>query len=449
MKKILKRSYNSKDYQLKKFEKLLLKNGSILNFDKKQIIQQDVLISNGKIERVGNINTDNYEGELVDLTNKMIVPGMLDMHVHFREPGREDEETLMTGAAAAMAGGFTGVCTMPNTVPATDNKEIVEFIKEKFKNHLVDVYPIAAITKGRQGDQIVEMAELIDAGVIAFSDDGTSVTNTQVLRRALEYSQMFDVPIIEHSEDKFLFEGGAMHEGFTASKLGLPGIPSIAEEIAVARNIMLAKYTSGKIHLAHISCAGSVELVRHAKEQGIRVTCEATPHHFTLTDEAVVTYDTNMKMNPPLRTRKDVDAIIAGLKDGTIDAIATDHAPHSIEEKEVEFISAPFGIVGLETAIGLAILQLVGENNFSLFKVIELIAVNPYKILGLPVPKIAEGIKANLTILDPDEEWTIDRDRFKSQSRNTPFHGWKVKGKPLGVFNNEFLMINLEQQKKS
>ena len=448
MKEKLERSYDSIYHQsksrLKKIANLLLKNGNIIDLDKKQIIKQDILIDNGKIKQIGNIPAENFNGETIDISDKIVSPGLLDMHVHFREPGREDEETLVTGAAAAMAGGFTGVCTMPNTEPATDNKEIVEFIRDRFKDHLVNVYPIAAITKARKGGQLVEMAELVDAGVVAFSDDGTSVANSQLLRRALEYSRMFNVPIIEHCEEKSLAADGVMNEGFMSTKLGLTGIPPIAEEIVVARNIMLAKYTSGRIHIAHISTADSIALVRRAKEEGVQVTCEATPHHFTLTDEAVVTYDTNMKMNPPLRTQKDVEAIIAGLKDGTIDVIATDHAPHSIEEKETEFMNAPFGIVGLETAVGLAITQLMGNNNLTLFEIIEKLSRNPYRILGLPVPKIAEGEESNLTIIDLDAEWTVDKNKFKSQSHNSPFHGWKLKGKALGVTNNNLLIINTE-----
>jgi dihydroorotase len=447
MKKNLTRNYLAHDdrsnFPFGEADRLLLKNGTTLDFVNKQKIQNDILIDKGMIVELGQIQS-NFDGKVIDLTDKLIVPGMLDLHAHFREPGREDEETLMSGALAAMTGGFTGVCTMPNTQPATDNRETVQYIFDKFRGHLVDVYPIAAITMHREGKQLVEMAELVDAGVIAFSDDGSSVANSLLLRRALDYSRMFNVVIIEHCEDPLLAEGGVMHEGFVSTKLGLPGIPSIAEEIIVARNIMLAKYTSGKMHIAHVSTAAAVDLIRRAKAEGVKVTCEVTPHHFTLTDEAVSDYDTNTKMNPPLRTQKDVEAIIAGLKDGTIDAIATDHAPHSIEEKEIEFSEAPFGIVGLETALGLAITQLVHKNSVSIYDVLEKMSVNPYKVLGLPVPQISVGEKANLSIIDPSLNWKVDKNKFKSKSINTPFDGWELTGKPFAVCNNNFFMIIAE-----
>ncbi len=444
----LKRSYSSdfsnKKSGFKKSKILLLKGGHIVDVVKKEQTKLDIIIKNGKIQALGKNLAENFEGDVVDITDKLIVPGLLDMHVHFREPGREDEETLMTGASAAMAGGFTGVCTMPNTQPVTDNREIVEFIKDKFSDHLVDVYPIAAITLEQKGEKLVEIADLVEAGAVAFSDDGRSVMNSQVLRRALEYSSMFDVPIIEHCEDEMLAKGGVMNEGFMSSRLGLPGIPVISEQIIVSRNIKVADYTKGKIHLAHISTEGSVEIIRQAKEQGVKVTCEATPHHFTLTDEAVEFYDTNTKMNPPLCTEKDVAAIVAGLKDGTIDVIATDHAPHSIEEKELEYIDAPFGVIGLETAIGLIITELIEKHHFSIYEILDKIAVNPYKILGLEVPKIAKNKWANLTILDLHNSWTVDKNKFKSRSRNTPFQGFQLNGRAYGVFNNNYFTIDSE-----
>jgi len=384
----------------------------------------------------------DFDGEIVDLQNKLIFPGFLDLHVHFREPGREDEETLLSGALAAMAGGFTAVCTMPNTQPVTDNREIIEFIRDQMKNHLVSVYPVAAITREQKGEELVEMAELVDAGVIAFSDDGKSVASSLVLRRALEYARMFGVPIIEHCEDASLAEGGAMHEGFVSTSLGIPAIPSIAEDIIVARNIMLAEYTKGKIHIAHVSSAGSVELIRRAKEKGIAVTAEATPHHFTLTDDCVQSFDTNYKMNPPLRDAAHIAAIIAGLQDGTIDCIATDHAPHSVEEKEVEFIAAPFGIVGLETALGLIIKQLVQPGILTWQQAVEKLCLNPYRILGLSIPQIKIGEVANLTIVDPDANWIVDKNKLQSRSKNTPFHGWQLTGRIFGVINNGYFFLN-------
>ncbi len=428
-----------------KVKQVLLKNSTLVDVVKKSTIHVDVVVQRGKIEHIGKVDSDTFSGMVVDMQERMLIPGMLDMHVHFREPGREDKETLMTGAAAAMAGGFTGVCTMPNTQPATDHREIVDFITDHFKNHLVNVYPIAAITMGRKGEQLVEMAELIEAGVVGFSDDGASVANAQVLRRALEYARMFDVPIIEHCEDASLATGGAMNEGAMSTRLGLPGLPAVAEEIVVARNIMLAEYTDSRMHIAHISTAGAVELVRRAKENGVKVTAEVTPHHFTLSDNALENYDTNLKMSPPLRTAQDVKAIIAGLKDGTIDAIVTDHAPHTEEEKRVEFDTAPFGIIGLETALGLAISELELKEHLSMFEVFEKLTVAPYRVLGLDVPMLQVGAIANMTMVDHDAKWVVDRDQFKSRSRNTPFHGWKLTGRPIGVIHGEYISLSGEK----
>jgi len=423
--------------------KILLRNAKIIDGSTENKEACDCLILNGKIAELNpkiKISSD-FDGEIFDVQNKLIFPGFLDMHVHFREPGREDEETLLSGAEAAMAGGFTGVCTMPNTQPVTDNREIIEFIFDEMKDQLVSVYPVAAITRGQKGEELVEMAELVEAGVVAFSDDGKSVANSLMLRRALEYARMFDVPIIEHCEDAALAEGGAMHEGFVATNLGMPGIPAIAEDVVVARNIMLADYTRSKIHIAHISTKGAVELVRRAKEKGIAVIAEATPHHFTLTDKTINSFDTNFKMNPPLRSEEHVQAIIEGLKDGTIDAIATDHAPHSAEEKEVEFVAAPFGIIGLETALGLIIQHLVKPGILDWNQVAEKLSRNPYRIIGLPEPKIKTGELANLTIIDPEADWTVDKAKFKSRSRNTPFHGWKLTGKVWGVVNKGYYWL--------
>ena len=442
MEEKFQRSYRQPSVKFKKPDNLLLKGGSIYNAEKRQFEKLDIVLAKGKIDKVGVVGEKNFKGKVFDAKGMSIVPGLLDIHVHFREPGREDKETLITGADSAAAGGFTGVCTMPNTDPATDNREIVEFIKDGFSNHLVDVYPIAAITKGRKGEQIVEMAELVDAGVVAFSDDGSAVSNPLVVRRALEYSRMFDTLIIEHCEDKYLAQNGVMHEGFMSSKLGLAGIPSIAEELILARDIMLAKYTSGRLHIAHISTAGAIELVRRAKADGVQVTCEVTPHHFTLTDEAIEGYDTNFKMNPPLRTGEDVKAVIKGLKDGTIDTIATDHAPHTIEDKDVEFDAAPFGVIGLETAIGLAYSELVRKKKLTFINVIEKMSVNPYRILGLPVPQFREGVKANLTVIDTGENWVVDKNDFKSRSRNTPFDGWKLTGRSKAVINKNLFLVN-------
>ena len=429
---------------IKPAKKILFHNARIIDGSTENSGCYDLLIIEGKIYDIKpeiSLPRD-FDGEIFDLQNKLVLPGFLDLHVHFREPGREDEETLLSGAQAAMAGGFTAVCTMPNTQPVTDNREIIEFIFDELKDHLISVYPIAAITRGEKGEELVEMAELVEAGVVAFSDDGKSVASSLVLRRALEYARMFDVPIIEHCEDAALAAGGAMHEGFVSTNLGIPGIPALAEDVVVARNIMLAEYTKSKMHIAHISTKGAVELVRRAKGKGIAVTAETTPHHFTLSDETIKSFDSNYKMNPPLRSQEHIQAIIEGLKDGTIDAIATDHAPHSIEEKDVEFVAAPFGIIGLETALGLVIKKLVQPGVLNWNQVVEKLCLNPYRILGLPEPGIKSGQPANLTIIDPEIKWTVDKAKFKSRSRNTPFDGWELQGKVFSVVNNGFYYLN-------
>jgi dihydroorotase len=448
MKKPLRKSQtinNAKDQSnLQSAKKVLLKNASIVDGQSNYKNTFDLLLVEGKIKEVKPeiFFPPDFDGKTFDLTNKLVLPGFLDLHVHFREPGREDEETILSGARSAMAGGFAAVCTMPNTQPVTDNRETVEFILDEITDHLVSIYPVAAITRGQKGQELAEMAELIDAGVVAFSDDGKSVVNSLVLRRAMEYARMFDVPIIEHCEEHNLAAGGAMHEGFVSANLGIPGIPSIAEDVVVARNIKLAEYTNSKIHIAHISTAGAVELVRRAKENNIQVTAEAAPHHFTLTDECIRSFDANFKMNPPLRSQKHVEAVIAGLKDGTIDAIATDHAPHSIEEKEVEFAAAPFGIIGLETAIGLISKQLIESGILTWNQVVEKLCSNPYQIIGMPVPQIKKDNFANFTIIDPKAEWTVDKNNLFSKSKNTPFHDWKLRGKTIGVFNNGYFYFD-------
>jgi len=437
----LKISDRTADF-LRPADRLLLKNGGVIDFKRKEVLEQDLMIVDGRIAQLGTVDISEFDGQMVDISGKLVMPGLLDMHVHFREPGREDEETLITGAASAMYGGFTGVCTMPNTEPATDNREIVDYILNTLHNHLVDVHPIAAITIGRKGEQLVEIAELVDSGVVAFSDDGCSVNSPLLLRRALEYSRMFDVLIIEHCEEPTLAKNGAMHEGFMSSKLGLPGIPSIAEELIVARDITLARYTKGRIHIAHISTKRSIDLVRQAKAEGVQVTCEATPHHFSLCDEYLDSYDTNLKMNPPLRPPADVEAVIAGLRDGTIDVIATDHAPHSIEEKDVEFDAAPFGIIGLETAVGLTITKLVRTGKLELIDALAKLAVRPYEVLGLRVPEVKAGSDATLSVIDPEIDWIVDKNEFKSQSRNTPFHMVELRGKSWGVINKGKCLIS-------
>ena len=417
--------------------KVLLKDISILHPEQKlNQTKTDILLENGKITKIGKINADgSKDAKVLDLKGKYAVPGFFDMHVHLREPGREDEETVVTGCNAAASGGFTGVACMPNTEPAIDSAEVVRFIQKQAAGHLVDVAVIGAATLGRKGEMISPMAELHEAGVVAFSDDGVAIKTAAILKRAMEYSSMYKLPIIEHCEDESL-AGGAMNEGINSTLLGLPPVPSVAEDLIVMRDILMAEYTGGRVHIAHISTKKSVEMVRQAKKAGLNVTAEVTPHHFTLTDDAVKTYDTNTKMNPPLRTKADVDAIIEGLKDGTLDCIASDHAPHSPEEKQAEYELAPNGIVGLETQVGLALTELYHKKILSLEEIVFKMAVNPRKILNLPVPKFEEGEKANITIIDPDEIWTVDIKQTKSKSKNSPFDKRLLTGRAIGAVNN-------------
>ncbi|MCL4279157.1 MAG: dihydroorotase, partial [Ignavibacteriaceae bacterium] len=402
--------------------KIILTNVDIIHPEENLNLKGvSVLLDSGIISKIGQLSNEEKSGaKEFNFSEKILVPGFFDMHVHLREPGREDEETVVTGCNSAAAGGFTGVACMPNTEPAIDTAEVVKFIKEKAFDHLVEVYPVAAASIGRKGEIISPMAELVEAGAVAFSDDGIAIKTSSVLRRAFEYASMYDAPIIEHCEDESLADG-SMNEGINSTLLGLPAIPSVAEDIIVSRDILMAEYTGGRIHIAHISTKNSVNLVREAKKRGIKVTAEVTPHHFTLTDDALKTYDTNFKMNPPLRTRDDLDAIIKGLKDGTIDCIASDHAPHSLEEKESEFQFAPNGIVGFETTVGLALSELVHKNKLSIDDLIKKLAINPRKILNLPLPKFQTGEIANFTIIDPNFVWTVDIMKFKSKSKNSPF----------------------------
>lgn len=395
----------------------------------------DVLIEDGVIKQVAPKIQAPYNFEMINAGGLVLTPGWFDMHVHFREPGREDEETVLTGCAAALAGGFTGVCPMPNTFPTTDKAEIVKAIIAQSRQTMVDVHPIAAATKGREGKEPTEIAELVEAGAVAFSDDGCSVRTAELARRVMEYAGMYHKPLIEHAEDESLCLKGAMNEGVIATKLGLPGLPAIAEDIIVARDLLIAEYTGGRLHVAHISSRRAVELVRWGKRRGIAVTAEVTPHHFTLNHEAVIGFATNTKMNPPLRSAEDVEAVIAGLQDDTIDVIATDHAPHSAEEKNVEYAAAPFGIIGLETAMGLIISRLVLTNKLSLSQAVAKVTVAPRRILNLPQAEIKVGQPANLTLFSLEKKWVVDKTKFYSKSRNTPFDGWLLTGQTFGVYN--------------
>ena len=397
----------------------------------------DIYVQAGKIQKIetkrlltGRKLKSSF-GEIIDARGKLVVPGLIDMHVHLREPGREDEETIVSGSEAAVAGGFTSICCMPNTDPPLDSQEKIKFVLERAQTAKCRVYPIGAVTKKQEGKELAELGDMFAAGAVAFTDDGHPVMSSEVMRRALEYSKMFDVPIIDHCEDLGLSQNGVMNESFVSTTLGLPGIPAVAEETMVYRDIKLAEYTGARVHIAHVSTAGSVESIREAKKKNIAVTAEVTPHHFTLTDETIKTFDTNYKMKPPLRTRADVEALKEGLKDGTIDCIATDHAPHSSEEKEVEFDQAPFGILGLETALGLVVTELIDKGVLTWSQAIAKMTVNPARILKLSAGRIKGGVPADLTVIDPEASWSVDISKFKSKSRNSPFGGRRMKGKVL------------------
>lgn len=393
----------------------------------------DVLIENGKIVAVGPNLAVPARGTsrplIIDAAGKLVLPGFVDLHVHLREPGFEYKETIETGTAAAVAGGFTSVCCMPNTNPVNDNQAVTEFILDRARAAgKAHVFPIGAITKGSEGKELAEIGDLRRAGCVAISDDGRPVMNALVMRRAMEYAKAFDLPVIDHCEDLHLSEGGCMNEGIVSTELGLPGIPAAAEEVMVARNLSLAELTGARLHLAHISTGGAVRMVREAKARGIRVTAEACPHHFSLTEEAARGFDTDAKMNPPLRTWQDVQAIKEGLRDGTIDVIATDHAPHAAQEKQQEFAAAPFGIVGLETALPLT-LALVDDGILSLEAAVAKLTSEPARVFRLPKGSLAPGTEADVVVVDPNESWEVNPAKFHSKSRNTPFAGWKVKGR--------------------
>jgi len=410
---------------------LLIKNGHIIDPANKIDEKLDILVSEGKIAKSGkpgSSSTDN--AQVIDAAGRLVVPGLIDMHVHLREPGFEYKETIATGTAAAKSGGFTAVCCMPNTNPVNDNRSITEFILSRAREASARVYPIGAITKGSKGEELAEMGELHQAGCVAVSDDGRPLMNAALMRRAMEYSKIFDMLIISHCEDSTLSDKGVMNEGGISTELGLRGIPRAAEDVMTARDISLAELTGCRLHIAHVSTIGSVNLVRDAKKRGVKVTAETCPHYFTLTDEAVRGYNPMAKMNPPLRTADDVAAIKQGLKDGTIDVIATDHAPHGMDEKSGEFDYAPFGIVGLETALGLT-LKLAHEGILSMTEAVRKLSFNPASILKLNKGSLTIGADADITIIDPKMDWTVDASLFKSKSKNTPFNGWQLKGRAV------------------
>ncbi len=422
----------------------LLRGGKYWDLKTSDFVKADIIIDNGIIKDIGEFKLDSFKGNVINVKDKLIFPGFMDMHVHFREPGREDEETIATGSQSATVGGFTAVCPMPNTEPVIDNQEMVRFILEKGKNVITDVLPIGAVSKSLKGEEISEIADMVNAGVVAISDDGAPILNLGLMRRCMEYVSMFDIPLIAHCEEKDLSEEGVMNEGFYSTKLGLSGMPRIAEEIAVMRNIMIAEYTRCKLHIAHVSTAGSLEIIKNAKDRGINITCEVSPHHLVLTDKSVESFDSNFKMNPPLRTQEDIEKLKDGLKNGIIDVIATDHAPHSIEEKEGEFDKAPFGVIGLETAFGIINKFLIEQNMLTIEKMVEKLIINPRKILKIDLPIIEKNKKANLVIVQMNKVWTVKEEDFFSLSRNSPFIGMEISGYIQAVFNKNKVWVNID-----
>jgi dihydroorotase len=418
---------------------LLLTGGRVIDPSQNLDEQMDILIEYGKIAEIGknihktriNSRKSAEEIKIINVNGTIMVPGLIDMHTHLREPGFEYRETIQTGSKAAAAGGFTSIACMPNTKPVNDTRSVTEYIKRTAAAcNLVNVYPIASISMGSEGTTMTEFRDMKEAGAVAFSDDGKPVTDSALMKRALEYASSLNMPIISHCEEMCLSAGGSMNEGFVATELGLQGIPTIAEDIIVARDIIIADYTRTILHIAHVSTAGAVRLIRDAKKRGITVTAETAPHYFTLTDEVLREFDTCAKVNPPLRTIDDVNAIKDGLNDGTIDVIASDHAPHARTDKELEFEYAAFGITGLETSLALA-LRLVEGDILTLNQLIFMMSTNPARILNIPKGTLKIGTDADITVIDLDKVWTVDRSTLLSKGKNTPFHGWTMKGRAV------------------
>lgn len=416
--------------------RILIKGGRVIDPKNKLDAVRDIYIENGVIcdieEKIDLDDLGDLDMEVIDAKGKIVSPGFIDMHCHLREPGYEYKETIYTGTRSAAKGGFTSIACMPNTDPVIDNETVVNFIFSKAKEDgVVNVYPIGAITKGQKGQELAQIGEMKFAGVVAVSDDGRPVENSGLMRKAMKYAAMFDTLVISHCEDLSLTDGGSANEGYIATSLGLRGIPDSSEEVMVARETILAGETGANVHIAHVSTKGSVELVRQAKRRGVPVTCETCPHYFSLTEEAILGFNTNAKMNPPLRTQEDVDAVIEGLRDGTIDVIATDHAPHHVDEKNLEFDKALNGIVGFETAFGLGVTNLVKPGHLTIDQLIEKMTTNPANILALNKGALNPGKPADLVILDPEEEYTVDVNSFESKGKNSPFDGVTLTGRVL------------------
>lgn len=407
---------------------LLIKNGRVI--DPAQNIDDtlDLLVEKGKVKEIGKGLKAPAGAEVIDAKGCYVTPGLVDMHVHLRDPGIEYKEDIVTGTRAAAAGGFTSVACMPNTSPVNDSKTVTNYIIARAKSEgVVNVFPVGAITKGSKGESLAEMGELKEAGCVAVSDDGHPVANAELMRRALEYAKGMGIMVISHAEEKALVGEGVMNEGFVATELGLKGIPWAAEDVATSRDVYLAEFTDSPVHIAHVSTKGAIRIIRNAKARGVKVTCETAPHYFSLTDEAVRGYETNAKMNPPLRSADDVEEIKAGLKDGTIDAIATDHAPHHLDDKEIEFNLAQNGIIGLETSLPLS-LKLVDDKVLTLPALVERMSLNPSKILGIDRGTLKAGAVADITVIDPKAEWTVAAEKLSSKSKNSPWLGQKMKG---------------------
>lgn len=416
---------------------LVIKGGRVidpaLGFGK----DADIFVKDGKIVKIIKETTVSKreiqkleKDQVIDASGKIVVPGLVDIHVHLREPGRESAETVVSGCAAAAAGGFTTVCCMPNTTPRIDSQETVKFVQDRAVGANARVYVVGAITKNIEGKELAEIGDLVKMGAVAITDDGHYVQNPEIMRRALEYARMFDIPVMQHAEDNFLCAGGVMNESFQSSRLGLKGAPAVAEEIAVLRDIALCRLTGSRLHVQHVSSKGAVEAIRKAKQEGVNVTAEVTPHHLVLTDDEIgKAFDTNLRVNPPIRSERDREAVVEGLVDGTLDCVASDHAPHSEEDKDREFDQAPAGMIGLETSLGLIKTHLIDKGYLSWADAIRKMTSIPAGILGIDAGSLADGSNADITIIDPDKKWTVRGDRFLSRSKNSPFIGHKLSGK--------------------